>query len=441
MRTESSEFSDAMHTREITEEKANALIEELNQRCNKANIAIRDMSQLFSVTDEPVLSLAMPCARDARAIHVEGYAEIAKILSHPFEDFVFLNKLAAICNYKTKTIEAGIVAHGLHNIMLRKRLFGLLHHETDVDGFETITIHTNQEGLPSIEISRPSRFFMLVAKQQAFRSVLSIKLKGCNITSHDDAKALLKSIAEPLFFQIDMITGNLLTLNRPAKNGANKPHSRQPTGDLTKLNYPTSKPHSGPLSLYANAKNASGFPLLQFLSYYQVLEYYYPLYTDLEVQKKIKLLLADPAFQSNSTDDISRLISIMHSSKDLSIRNERVQLETTLSNCVIPEKLDDFLNSDNSLKDFLTSSKAGGSIAPPLTFSKGSQSLISQIAQRIYSLRCRIVHTKSDASDDYSKPLLPFSKEADKLEADIAVVGFLARSVLIANNRPINWTS
>jgi hypothetical protein len=49
--------------------------------------------------------------------------------------------------------------------------------------------------------------------------------------------------------------------------------------------------------------------------------------------------------------------------------------------------------------------------------------------------RCRIVHTKSspdDASED--QPILPFTREASMLSADIALVRYLAEAVLTHAN-------
>ncbi len=42
-------------------------------------------------------------------------------------------------------------------------------------------------------------------------------------------------------------------------------------------------------------------PLLQFLAYYQSIEYYFPMYSGREAQEKIKNLVKDPSFDLTAT--------------------------------------------------------------------------------------------------------------------------------------------
>jgi hypothetical protein len=57
--------------------------------------------------------------------------------------------------------------------------------------------------------------------------------------------------------------------------------------------------------------------------------------------------------------------------------------------------------------------------------------ICSQVADRIYDIRCKIVHTKGDEKDGDIELLLPYSKEAEKLGHDIDLVRFVAQKVLV----------
>jgi len=63
--------------------------------------------------------------------------------------------------------------------------------------------------------------------------------------------------------------------------------------------------------------------------------------------------------------------------------------------------------------------------------------LVHQASQRVYEIRCKIVHTKGSESGSAAEVILPFSNEAKKLSHDIDLVKFLARKVLIATARPL----
>jgi hypothetical protein len=53
---------------------------------------------------------------------------------------------------------------------------------------------------------------------------------------------------------------------------------------------------------------------------------------------------------------------------------------------------------------------------------------------RIYDIRCKIVHTKNEHSDDDLRMILPFSEDAEYLLHDIDLAEFVARSVLVSSS-------
>ena len=67
-----------------------------------------------------------------------------------------------------------------------------------------------------------------------------------------------------------------------------------------------------------------------------------------------------------------------------------------------------------------------------------NRDLREAIAERIYDIRCRIVHTKSDGGQTRSEVLLPFSKEADDLVVDVDLIQYIARQVLIATSTKLS---
>jgi hypothetical protein len=62
-----------------------------------------------------------------------------------------------------------------------------------------------------------------------------------------------------------------------------------------------------------------------------------------------------------------------------------------------------------------------------------SADLRNDIADRIYDIRCKIVHTKSDREGQIEM-ILPFTYEAEYLTHDVELVKFVAKSVLISSS-------
>ncbi|MCI5139829.1 MAG: hypothetical protein D3922_15790 [Candidatus Electrothrix sp. AR1] len=63
-----------------------------------------------------------------------------------------------------------------------------------------------------------------------------------------------------------------------------------------------------------------------------------------------------------------------------------------------------------------------------------NNNIIKSVANRIYDIRCRIVHTKNLSGT--TKSLLPSSQGAKDLYQDIALLEFLAKKVIIAGSSP-----
>ena len=61
---------------------------------------------------------------------------------------------------------------------------------------------------------------------------------------------------------------------------------------------------------------------------------------------------------------------------------------------------------------------------------------MTEVSERIYEIRCRIVHSKASEGD--FDVLLPYSSGIKKLNFDLELIEFISRKVLIASSRPLN---
>ena len=99
-------------------------------------------------------------------------------------------------------------------------------------------------------------------------------------------------------------------------------------------------------------------PLLQFLSFYQVMEFYFPLYSFTEAQKRIKNLVKNPLFDITKDTDVAQIINIIKvSAKGKSIGDEKSQIKATLQHIVDKDSLLEFYNENEDRKDFFDQQK------------------------------------------------------------------------------------
>lgn len=415
---------------------------ELAERCKAADIQLVEDSVLMDDLPTTLIRVGMPCGRDTRWLILHDDDSIIQFLSIPFEKFVFLSDLQAVCSYDDGTIEAEIrpVGQGLMlpNVMF-KRLFGLDRVKDEFIAAAKIELAPMQEGLPTIEIS-PATKVMTQVSGRPTRHRLTLKLTGCHVKTHDSALALLNKVAGAVLFQLDLLIDFPMTLVRERRLSVVGRRSKRKKNLSSDLQYPKTEFDGAPLSLYWYARSAAAMPLFQFLAFYQVIEFYFPIYSKSEAQRKLKAILKDPVFRGDRDADIAKLLTAIQVSRSGAFGDERSQLRATLKECVDIDALRDFLEADAERKDFFLN-KAKGIPYHKIPLANPSVDLRDDVAERIYDIRCKIVHTKTESRDGSVELLLPFSKEAEQLSFEIELVQYLAQSVLIAGSLPLHVQS
>ena len=376
--------------------------------------------------DQKVLILSMPNGKETRDFLLPTY-RTKDILDVPFEKYVILGQYDAIASYSGGTIECSIRAiDNRSTSFLYRKLFGTeLSHLRQVAAIEI----PSGAGIKIFISSRSddfAAFFPFPSRQ------ITIRISGLQISQHDQSLALLERIAGSLFFQIDVITGVPLTLVR---RRVRKPLRRSGT-DPAELRFPTTEYDAAPLSLYWYARAAVGMPLLQFLAYYQVIEFYFPMYSQAEAQRRIQQILKDPGFRPERDADVNRILSAARISASGSFGDERAQLRATINECLDASALRAFLTLDDERRTFFAA-KAKGLTSVRLPIENPNLDLRNDAAERIYNIRCKIVHTKSGGRDGDVELLLPFSREAEMLYHDVELLAFIATRALIAASSPL----
>jgi len=411
-----------------------ALVEaraDLIERCKAAGLAYVES---IGPDDQPSISVNFKNGRHTRPVVFSSVTSIKYLLGQPFEHFTFLGDFEAICDYSAGIIEAGIRQVG--NVVYGPRLLFKRLTTIDTDQFDIstarIAIQPPMDGLPTIEISRGSETFFAITRHYQ-RQRLTIKLSGCHIKTHDAALEILTQLTGSVLFQIDLLTNISFVIERSRR----QIYRRRPLMSLSAaLEYPKTQFEKAPLALYSYARSAVGMPLLQFLAFYQVMEYYFPLYSESEAHRKLKALLKDPTFRINRDSDIARVLTVIQTSRAGSFGDERTQLRSTISECLDDESIREFIELNPERKEYFQ----GKPKSPyhKLPVATPTADLRSDVAQRIYDIRCKIVHTKNDSRDASVELLLPFTPEAEQLFHDIELVQFVAQKVLIAGGSPLN---
>ncbi|ROS43334.1 hypothetical protein [Amycolatopsis thermoflava] len=275
--------------------------------------------------------------------------------------------------------------------------------------------------------------FVLFSPRRRESPPITIKIYEVDAADSDQVRKLIESLTDPLFLEIDLICNVAVRISR----------RRSPTTDRRRLanidtvslgDLPKRKYSAEASSLYFYARSADEMPLLQFLAYYQVAEFFFPKYWQIKLVQRVQNILINPTFSSDREEDVLRLIRMIGKT-GRRVGSEEEALTQVIESCCGDDDLLEFLEESPEREQFFEKSKAIKGVENINKKNKNA-ALHSQVAKRIYSLRCRVVHSKEDGDEDKIEPLLPFSDEVNRLSFDIDLIEFVARRVLVATSSP-----
>lgn len=408
----------------------------IEERCKASNI---EVAKRESANGEKYLNVGMPNGRETRWIHLFGLERMQRFLSTCFERHTFLGDYLAICSYQDSRIEAMISGFGPMSLsIMRRRLLGIpykdLENEEDDGGI--IELQSGPEGgsVRMIVASTSSELKTVCRAPYSQGQRMSLYIEGLSVSKHDHALNLLTKLSNSIFFQIDVATGFVLSLVKDKRPFRATRWPNQ-TSDVSELQFPRTEYDEAPISLYWYARSASGMLLLQFLAYYQVIEFYFLSYSQEDARQKIQTILKNPTFRLDRDADIGKLLSVI-STRGRGYGDERSQLRATLNACVDSHELRKYLTEIDARSEFFLN-KQKGLTNHKLPLENKDADLRNEVADLIYDIRCKIVHTKGEGREGEVDLLLPFSKEAELLFHDVELLQYLARQVLISASSPI----
>ncbi len=254
----------------------------------------------------------------------------------------------------------------------------------------------------------------------------SIKVQHPDGAKGPKAKELLTGPVRDFLFDLDVVHGADVSLahyleRKPA------PQASRPEGE--RLTFPALSYDAQSQALYWYAASAAQFPLLQFLAYYQILEFYFRSFTRESVARKIQILMRNPRFNSGNSKYIGQVIDLSGPAH-LGVKGEKEQLESTIRGCVTPERLREILQMP-SIENGVCGKSQKIAKLRPINIAAGEDDLFKTIANRIYDIRCRIVHTKESSESNELELLLPTDDEVKHLGPEIALVKCLAQEAVI----------
>jgi hypothetical protein len=287
-----------------------------------------------------------------------------------------------------------------------------------------------------ISIGDPSKTLLAMLNYLRKEETLAVRVEGLQITKNVEAAEQLGRVTNSLFFElrkkrnVNLFVSRYYEVETSGRTTRWKRMSRrEPVVGFPKFEY-----DKQPIELYWHAVSAYKMPLLQYLAYYQILEYYFKKYSVLGAKREISNCLKDPEFNADDDNDIVKIVACVTGKLGPYVRENEL-LRDTIRECVSEDELALELNSEPLKAYFKKEYKIVSQ------FKVGQENremdIRDQLAERIYDIRCRIVHTKED---DKRGRIMPFTKEEVLLRRfDLPMIETVASQVLIANNKKLSF--
>jgi len=259
----------------------------------------------------------------------------------------------------------------------------------------------------------------------------TIQINSINKNSVDDAINYSEEIIEDCFFQIAYLKKiPLQSINEWRYNRINnreRVFQTRKINNENKFRFLTARYNPDIIKFYQLGISSSE-SVLQFLSLYLVLEYFFIGISDEKLYNQMTLKLNNPSFRTDQSH-LDKIIQIIEEHKK--ITDEKMMLKNVLEKFVDEDELIEIIRKyDKHLGDKKYSKKQdifGESLEVKVV--KGH--VFGNISSRIKAVRNALVHS----SDRYDrKPRhIPFSESTEIVKREIPLLKYLAEEVIISS--------
>jgi hypothetical protein len=370
---------------------------------------------------------------------------VALYLAANFERWSFVADHFAVDRGDLKETELALSAHSFPDMRRLMQLGGY----QEFAGARLAQEFTNEMGVEFVPRPRSSlriRIGKSTAALQAsgigdaqggiVRTVASLFVAGLSEESRQPERlaSVIEDVVNAALFELGVVNGiNVEAMEFPRLEVVTA--RRFDTGPPPRIPQLRYSPEAS--SLFRYAQSADRQPLLRFLAFYQVMEHFFPTYTERDTLDRIRQIIVDPSFDS---DDRTKLARLAQAIRTRSFPSEKDQLRSTIQHCVDETDLHSFINADPELAKFVGLRTGGLRHVKQISLKDLGSPLGAQVADRIYDIRCRIVHAKDGGGPSQAELLLPFGPEARLLGYDIKIARFVAEKVLVASAQTTSWT-
>jgi hypothetical protein len=170
----------------------------------------------------------------------------------------------------------------------------------------------------------------------------------------------------------------------------------------------------------------------KYICYFHTIEYFQDKSAYFIVREKLKQIIQKPDFSLNINNYASQALNLIKQESEKH-QTDKVKIQRVFKQFVDITELKSYLEEIGLLDYFLnecTMQFSKSLVLPALDFSSEVK-LIETLTNRIYSMRCSIVHSNPDFDDKKGVPFLATIENIDKLRYEIELIMEISKSIIL----------
>lgn len=187
---------------------------------------------------------------------------------------------------------------------------------------------------------------------------------------------------------------------------------------------------------YFNIGEKVDYPPFRFICYFHIIEYFSDKSAYYYAAKKLKSLMIKPDFHINTDKYVSQAINFFKI-ESTKYTSDKIKIRRVINQFINRSEFDEYLKEIEMLDYFkkpVTINCSKPLELPAIDFENDSK-FEESLMQRIYSMRCSIVHSNPDFEETKAVPFSPTPVNLEKLRKEIDMIYEVARTIIVESTQ------
>ena len=355
----------------------------------------------------------------------QKFALLTKYLAN---DTIILDEYLGVKNQDKYEIVLTPIGNRYFGISNKKQSFEIL-----LNYFKNelkIKLESNAENIPSVDLNNVLNRF------GPGRRSWVLTIENFRRTSPDGLNADLRNIVNSVLFDFEYSFN--LAFEPIELNSLNKriPRLKRPSLEIPNepINF-TYKKYIPELIQYYHLSEKVEYIPFKYLCYFHIVEYFSDKSAYVVVAEQVKHLLLKPDFHLKTDNYINQAINIFKRENEKHL-TDKIKLTRVLQQFIEMTEFYEYLDSIKLLDHFKKEQIFNCSKPlkiPPIDFTNEG-TFFQSLTNRIYAVRCSIVHSNPDFDETKAVPFVNTSENIFRLNIEMALVYEVSRNIVVKSS-------